>query len=588
MRPDALSAEKPANSDLSGECPEPESILALFSGELNEKQANSTQRHIKSCSSCQIVMDEASRDLSSHPTMLSQLPSKPATKSASGVASEPPSEESKPLGGALATGTMIAERYRVEHFVARGGMGEIYEVHDVVLGENVALKTLPFTALANPEAIARLKIEVKLSRRVGNAHTCRIFDFGKHVGDTPGSALHFLTMEFVQGNALGKLLRDEGALEPSIVAPLALQMLDGLCAAHKAGVLHRDFKSDNVMLRPKSKRHRDFQVVILDFGLAKALHQDGERLTSNSQTLLGSAAYMAPEQAVGQPLTESADLYALGIVLFEMLTGQLPFQSNSPMSTVLLRLRQAAPKPSRRNPELLPAWDDLVAGCLRRDISKRFDAAQIRQALLDLRPGKRPACLSFPNRHRAVSVVGGFLAGCAGTALLAWGILWSPPAIVPANTQPLGVIQQSLKVAKATGTSARALRGLLKKADTLAARWRERKKTSDCQIAQTLYTQYLELVSPNAPTRVGVETSLALLGSCIGLAATPVAASPNVTLAAPAVRKASVRTRTYVAQKNAPRNASSQPSATISPKPAAASKPITTTRPSDHPFDGFL
>jgi serine/threonine protein kinase len=337
---------------LDGYCLAEEVIHALACGALEEGERSKAMAHLEDCELCQALLADQVRAL-------------PGSASADDAA----------LPTLIQLGALVAGRYRIQRFVARGGMGEVYEAWDLALSERVALKTInPLaTPAAQLKASARFRQEVQLSRRVADPHVCRIYEFGQHVLRGFGM-LSYLTMEFIDGETLGDRLRKSSRLEIDEVVNLSRQMLRGLGAAHGVGVLHRDFKSDNVMLQTKSTSPGGQHAVIMDFGLARLLDDQGHRLTERHE-LVGSAAYMAPEQLEeGAALCEATDVYAFGVVLFEMLTGRLPFDGKSAMGVALRRLSHPAPPPSSHVPELSGAWDALVLRCLERDIARRFSS----------------------------------------------------------------------------------------------------------------------------------------------------------------------------------------------------------------------
>lgn len=205
----------------------------------------------------------------------------------------------------LPIGAVLAERYEVQGILGRGGMGAVYRVHDKVLGESVALKTLLIRGAETEEA--RFQREVRLARRITHKNAARTYDIGSCHGTW------FLTMELVEGQSVGQLVRARGRLSLGEVADIGAQICDGLHAAHVAGVIHRDLKPSNVIVEESGR------AVILDFGIARAA--DDEKLT---QGALGTPAYMAPEQLCEGALDERTDLYALGLVLHHMLAGRQP------------------------------------------------------------------------------------------------------------------------------------------------------------------------------------------------------------------------------------------------------------------------
>ena len=283
------------------------------------------------------------------------------------VMAREPSEER-----AFAAGELVAGRYRVERFIARGGMGEVYAAEDLSLNEHVALKAIRPTLAATPEALLRFKRELRLARRVTHANVCRVFDIGEHGAPSP---LLFFTMELLVGRTLHEQLVQQGRLPPEQVLRLAEQMAAALDAAHAAQIVHRDFKSGNVMLVPTAAVPGGVRAVVTDFGLARGevLQEDGS--VSQESPFQGSPAYMSPEQVEGRPLSLASDLYSFGVVLFELVTGQRPFQADTPMATALLRLRQPPPSPCALVPELAPVWERVLLRCLAREPRERFASA---------------------------------------------------------------------------------------------------------------------------------------------------------------------------------------------------------------------
>ena len=335
-------------------CLSDEEVLAFAIGRLPESQLASAHLHLDQCETCQRLLSEAAHALA--------------------TAATAPLHETDDLcwNTTFRPGTLVGQRYLIRQFIARGGMGEVYEAFDRELQERVALKTVTSTACDNPTAVRRLKGEVQLARRVSHPNVCRIYDFGTHVMPRTGAQISFLPMEFVDGETLGQRVRLAGAIPVDEARQLARELLLGLCAAHDAGVLHRDFKSDNVMLRAGAGD--ESSPLILDFGLARALDRDPRRgQSSSSSTLVGTFDYIAPEQLEGKPHSTASDVYAFGIVLFEILTGELPFEANSsPAIAALERLQRAAPAPSSKNPRVPPDLDELVLHCLRRSPKDRY------------------------------------------------------------------------------------------------------------------------------------------------------------------------------------------------------------------------
>ena len=312
-------------------------------------------------------------------------------------------------------GVIIGGRYRVVRFIAQGGIGEVYEVEDQELGGRLALKTLQAGAARDDEARERFRREIQLARRVTHRNVCRIYEAGTHEGEA-GPPQLFLTMELLRGETLEDRLRRDGPMRPSDILPILHQMANGLQAAHDCGVVHRDFKSSNVMLEPPDEAAGAGvgRVVVTDFGLARVVEDDEAVFrTVDTSGISGTVAFMAPEQVKDEVLTPAADLYALGVVLFQMLTGDLPFDTRSSISSLVRLLQDQAPAPSSKVPGLHRRWDEIVLRCLEKRPEDRFaSAAEVAEAW---EAGRR---VRIPSRVRrrglrvlAVLVAFGLLAG---------------------------------------------------------------------------------------------------------------------------------------------------------------------------------
>ncbi|MCC7538350.1 MAG: protein kinase [Deltaproteobacteria bacterium] len=254
----------------------------------------------------------------------------------------------------------IGDRYELLGLLGMGGMGSVYRVRDRELDEVVALKFLRRDLVDAPGMLERFRREVKLARRVTHVNVARTYDIGEHDGE------RFLTMEHVDGESLAKMLQREGPISSHRAIAIALALCAGLEAAHGAGVVHRDLKPDNVLLA------RDGRVVITDFGIARA-----QRSASQTAGVVGTAAYMAPEQVDGiEDVDARADLYALGAVLYEMITGSPAWTGQSFFAVAVARTREPPPDPRVRNPSVIPQLADVVLRCLARDREARFASAR--------------------------------------------------------------------------------------------------------------------------------------------------------------------------------------------------------------------
>ncbi|HEX8698910.1 MAG TPA: protein kinase, partial [Myxococcaceae bacterium] len=250
---------------------------------------------------------------------------------------------------------LFAGRYQLLNQLGRGGMGIVYRARDTLVGDVVALKMLEVGKGPAADLLERFRREVRLARRISHPNVARMHDLGEHAGHL------FLTMEYVEGEDLQSLLGRERSLGPARAARIALGVCEGLAAAHAAGVVHRDLKPANVLLEPSGR------VVLTDFGIARAVAGEAALRT---QGMVGTPMYMAPEQLSGGKVDARSDLYAVGLLLYEMLTGQAPFTGDSPMAVAFARLRQPPPDPSGHPgvPDELAQW---TRRCVGRDPHER-------------------------------------------------------------------------------------------------------------------------------------------------------------------------------------------------------------------------
>jgi eukaryotic-like serine/threonine-protein kinase len=280
---------------------------------------------------------------------------------------------------ALAAGTVIAGRYRVSRFIARGGMGEVYEVEDLELRERVALKTVRPEVAGDTLTVERFRREIQLARKVTHPNVCRIFDVAHHRPEEGGAGIIFLTMELLVGESLAERLKRAGPVQTAEALPIARQVADALHAAHEAGVVHRDLKPGNIMLVAGRllAGQGALRAVVTDFGLARleSGSEDQQGLALTTAGVVGTPAYLAPEQVEGKEITPAVDIYAFGIVLFEMLTGTVPFLGDSALSTAVKRLQEAPPSPRIHVPGLDQRWETAILRCLAREPAARFSTA---------------------------------------------------------------------------------------------------------------------------------------------------------------------------------------------------------------------
>lgn len=253
-------------------------------------------------------------------------------------------------------GTTVEDRYEVLERVARGGMSTVYRALDHRLDRMVALKVMHPHLAEDPALVARFEREAKTAARISHPHVVAVLDQG-HTVDASGETVAYLVMEFVAGRTLRSVIRAEAPLTPRRALDLLQPTLAGLAAAHRAGLVHRDVKPENILVR------EDGRVTVADFGLSRAATGH----TSTGQAVLGTPAYLAPEHIAGEHADTRADVYAAGILLFELLTGRQPFTAAGPLQVAYRHLHERVPVPSTLVPGLAESLDDLVLWCTEPD-----------------------------------------------------------------------------------------------------------------------------------------------------------------------------------------------------------------------------
>jgi serine/threonine protein kinase len=311
---------------------------------------------------------------------------------------------------AFRDGATLAGRYRVRRWLGRGGMGEVYEVDDLVLGEKVALKSLALETFFDDAAVVQIRAETSLARRVTHPNVCRVFDlvFHDEADRARNPPVPLLTMELLDGATLTSRLRERGPLPLAEAHDYARQIAAGLDAAHAAGVAHQDLKSDNIMLVGQGDARR---AVITDFGLAASLSVRSQRSFASPAGLRGTMGYIAPERFAGRPATPASDVYSFGVVLRQLVTGGLPFASDSGAVTDTPR-----------------SWASVIERCLAHDPAARFPSAGAAVAALT-RSGRR----RFPSRWILLS---GALLVLLGTIAVSFRQVSGPAAPVAVTPAP--------------------------------------------------------------------------------------------------------------------------------------------------------
>ena len=264
-------------------------------------------------------------------------------------------------------GKTVDGRYFVEALIGEGGMGVVYRCRHTIIDKKVAMKVLRADMARNEEVTERFLNEARSASSIGNPHIIDISDFGR----LPDSST-YLVMEFLTGTSLAELVEAKQPLPAARAGHIALQLTEGLAEAHKAGIVHRDLKPDNIFLVKRGSQE-DF-VKILDFGIAKASSTNNTRLTQAGQ-VFGTPHYMSPEQASGSPVDHRSDIYALGVILYELTTGQLPFDADNFMAILTQHMYKSPVPPSKVDgvsEDLPPGLEEVILRCLAKETGERY------------------------------------------------------------------------------------------------------------------------------------------------------------------------------------------------------------------------
>jgi len=289
----------------------------------------------------------------------------------------------------LSLGETFAGRYQVIEDLGKGGMGRVYKVYDTEVREKLALKLLNPEIAADERTIERFRNELRLARTISHRNICRMHDLGRD-GTT-----YFITMEYVPGEDLKSLIHRIGALPVGKAVSLARQVCEGLGEAHRVGVVHRDLKPQNIMI------DRDGNARIMDFGIARSVKGKG---ITGANVLVGTPEYMSPEQVDGKEAGPRSDLYSLGIVLFEMLTGRLPFEGETPLSVAVKQKSETPPDPRTLNPHVPEDLARLVLRCLDKTPEKRpAGAAELSEGLAGIESALPTTVTPLPLRKPTTS-----------------------------------------------------------------------------------------------------------------------------------------------------------------------------------------
>ena len=296
----------------------------------------------------------------------------------------------------LTLGSTVAARFRVEKLLGRGGFGAVYQATHLVTGQELVLKVMRANVADDPTQVQRFNQEAKVMARIKHPNTVQLIDFGQ-----TETGLLYLAMELLTGRELGVLLKENRILPPVRAVQIALGVLKSLGAAHAAGLVHRDLKPDNIFLC--QYEGEDDHVKVIDFGIAKPIDAQADQGLTRTGFTVGTPKYMSPEQVLNQPLDGRSDLYALGVILYQCLAGEVPLQGASSVETLMAHL-QKTPEPlsTVADQPLLPGLEAVVMQALRKDPAERYeDAEDMRAALEDVLAAGGP--LAVATNRRAMS-----------------------------------------------------------------------------------------------------------------------------------------------------------------------------------------
>ncbi len=292
-----------------------------------------------------------------------------------GLRLSPPKEVTAPYSKTLilpiqelSRGTLFANRFEIIEELGKGGMGNVYRVEDRTTNEEVALKLIKPENASDPSTIERFRNELITARKIRHKNICGMYDFGEE------NEIYYITMEYVKGEDLKSFMRRSKQISIPTAISIAQQLCEGLSEAHRLGVVHRDLKPNNIMI------DTDGNARIMDFGIAQSLKTKG---LTESGIMIGTPEYMSPEQVEGIEVDSRSDIYSLGIILYELVTGSVPFEGNTPMSVALMRMLQSPAEPKKISSQISGELSKVIMTCLNKDKNKRYQSTK--ELLFDLK-----------------------------------------------------------------------------------------------------------------------------------------------------------------------------------------------------------
>jgi serine/threonine protein kinase/Tfp pilus assembly protein PilF len=330
----------------------------------------------------------------------------------------------------LSRGTTIASRYEIIEELGKGGMGKVYRVEDKKTKEELALKLIRPEIAADKKSIERFGNELKTAHKISHKNVCRMY----HLDEEDGT--HFITMEYVIGESLKSMIRMSKQMSVATAIDIAKQVCEGLTEAHKLGVVHRDLKPSNIMI------DRNGNARIMDFGIARSITGKG---ITGAGVMIGTPGYMSPEQVGGKEVDQRSDVYSLGVILYEMVTGRIPFEGDTALSIAVKHKTEVPPDPKKINAQIPEDLSRVILRCLEKDKEKRFQSAgEVRSELIRIEEGIPIAEKVVPKRKpitsREITVTFGLkkllipglaVIALAVIAIIIWQILPQKEAVLP-------------------------------------------------------------------------------------------------------------------------------------------------------------
>ena len=289
----------------------------------------------------------------------------------------------------LTTGSTFAGRYQIIEELGKGGMGKVYKAQDTEINEKVAIKLLKPEVAADEKTIERFRNELKFARKIRHKNVCQMFDLGEEKGT------RYITMEFVDGEDLKRLIRKIGQMPIGRTVSIAMQVCDGLAEAHRLGVIHRDLKPQNIMVDEEGNAR------IMDFGIARSIKAKG---ITDAGMMIGTPDYMSPEQVEGKDVDPRSDIYSLGVILYEMVTGKVPFEGDTPFTVGVKHKSEMPRNPRELNSQIPAEFSLVIMRCLEKDRKERYQSAgELRSELMKIAEGIPSTEREVPKRKPLTS-----------------------------------------------------------------------------------------------------------------------------------------------------------------------------------------